>query len=90
MTIAERMREATREVAEAFQVPLTRVENVTERLERRALEAAFGDNPRGTIAEELAREMRHEALSGLGRLPGNDDEAPPVIDFPRKARRSEA
>lgn len=90
MTIDERLREAMREVADAFQVPLARVENVTERLERQALEKVFGDDPRAPIAEELAREMRQEVLLGLEKLRGDDAASPPVIDFPQEARRSQA
>lgn len=89
MTIDERLREAQREVAEAFRVPLTRVESVTERLERQALEQLFGDDPRTPIAEELAREMRHEVLAGLEKLRGEDDGSTMVIDFPQEARRSQ-
>lgn len=91
MTIDERLREAMREVADAFQVPLTRVENVTDRLERQALEKVFGDDPRTPIAEELAREMRHEVLLGLEKLRGEAAaSSTPVIDFPQEARRSQA
>lgn len=89
MTIDERLREAMREVADAFHVPLTRVENVTERLEQQALEQVFGDDPRTPIAEELAREMRHEVLLGLEKLRGGEDGSKLVIDFPQEARRSQ-
>ncbi len=90
MTIDERLREAMREVADAFQVPLMRVEAVTERLERQALEKVFGDDPRTPIAEELAREMRQEVLLGLEKLRGDEAGSTPVIDFPQEARRSQA
>lgn len=90
MTVDERVREATREVAEAFGVPLTRVEAVVERIERRALERAFGDDPRAPIADELALDLRAEMTQGIEKLFGRRDPSL-VIDFPQEAlRRSNA
>jgi hypothetical protein len=77
-----------REVADAFQIPLTRVEYVTERLQCQALEEMFGDDPRTPIAEELARELRTEVMQGLEKLRGEAEDAP-VIEFPQEARRSQ-
>ena len=91
MTIDEQVREAAREVAEAFRVPLTRVEAVVERIEREALERTFGDDPRAPIADELARELRAEVALGLEKLLGPGVEASPVIDIPQEGlRRSTA
>lgn len=90
MTIDERVREATREVALAFQTPFNRVELVTDRLRRQALEVAFGADPRGPIAEELAREIRNEVKRGLRTLGEDGEETRPVIDFPQQARQSKA
>ena len=90
MTVDERVKEATREVAEAFGVPLTRVEAVVERIEREALERTFGDDPRAPIADELARDLRAEMTDGLERLFGRRAD-PMVIDFPHDVlRRSNA
>jgi len=90
MTIDEQVREAAREVAEAFGVPLTRVEAVVERIEREALARTFGDDPRVPIADELARELRSEVAVGLETLLGCRADASPVIDFPQELRRSQA
>lgn len=90
MTIDEQVREAAREVAEAFRVPLTRVEAVVERIEREALERTFGDDPRAPIADELARELRAEVAVGLEKLLGPGVEASPVIDFPQEGLRRSA
>ncbi|MGH2690752.1 MAG: hypothetical protein ACRDKW_18375 [Actinomycetota bacterium] len=87
MTIDEQVREAAREVAEAFKVPLTRVEAVVERIEREALERTFGDDPRAPIADELARELRAEVAQGLEKLLGPGVETSPVIDFPQEGLR---
>ena len=90
MTIDEQVREAMREVAEAFSVPLTRVEAVVVRIEREALERAFGDDPRAPIADELARELRSEVAVGMEKLLGHRGDSRPVIDFPQELRRSQA
>lgn len=90
MTIDEQVREASREVAEAFHVPLTRVEAVVEKIEREALARAFGDDPRAPIAGELARELRAEVAVGLEKLLGGEGDSSPVIDFPQELRRSQA
>lgn len=87
MTVDERVREASREVADAFGVPLTRVEGVVERLERQALERAFGEDPRAPIADELARDLRAEMAQGLETLFGSAPDGSAVIDFPAEALR---
>lgn len=88
MTIDERLREATREVASAFHVPLSQVELVTDRLKKQAIEEAFGADPRGPIAEELAREIKAEIQEGLEALSERmDDEFLPVIEFPKPVAR---
>ena len=90
MTIDEQVREAAREVAEAFGVPLARVEAVVDRIEREALERTFGDDPRAPIADELSRELRSEVASGMEKLLGRQGDSSPVIDFPQERRRNQA
>lgn len=90
MTIDERVHEAVREVAEAFTVPMNQVETIAEELERRALEQAFGKDPRVPIAEELARRLRQGVESGLDKIKGGEGEGDTerlVIDFPGDGAR---
>jgi hypothetical protein len=89
-TIDEGIAEAARRVASAFHLPRERVEAVVKRLRAESLARTFGDDPAAVIGDELARELRAEAASGLEKVVGHLGDASPVIDFPQELRPARA
>lgn len=86
MKIHEQVRMSVRTVAEAFGVSTVRVEQVVARIEERALEEAFGNDPADTIAAELAEELRNGIGQALEKVQ-DDGDSSPVIDFPTTGAR---